>query len=54
MAQNYAIHGVHHLFSPPRPLGAVVPKAQRGAVVAITRDTSRSDMLHAMSVLTEP
>jgi G3E family GTPase len=51
--QNYAIHGARHLFSPPQALDTAVPGAQLGAIVAITRNASRSDVAQAMSVLTE-
>ena len=49
---TYAIHGVHHLFSPPRPLKGVVPDAQLGTIVIIAQDIAESDLLELFPLLT--
>lgn len=40
----YAIHGVHHLFSPPQMLGGTIPRPALGTVVVIAQDISASEL----------
>lgn len=48
----YAIHAVHHLFSPPAALGAdAVPRALHGTLVVIARDLSIDELEEVFALL---
>lgn len=49
----YAIHGVHHLFSPPQPLYGPIPPTTQGAIVIIAQDTSQEELLQLFPLLTD-
>ncbi|MBV6304045.1 GTP-binding protein [Candidimonas humi] len=50
----YAIHAVHHLFSPPKALpDDSVPPALRGALVVIARDLSAEDLEEIFALLAQ-
>ncbi|GAA0502310.1 cobalamin biosynthesis protein CobW [Pigmentiphaga sp. NML030171] len=48
---HYAIHGVRHVFSPPRPLDGEVPGDLSGVLVLITRDADEEELALAAAVL---
>jgi G3E family GTPase len=49
----YAIHGVHHLFSPPQPLFGPIPPKTQGAIVIIAQDTSQDELLGLFPLLSD-
>lgn len=51
--QDYAIHGVRHLFAPPRPMAGAVPQAQRGAIVLITSNADAGEIAAATAALVQ-
>lgn len=51
--QDYAIHGVRHLFAPPRPMTGAVPQAQRGVVVLITSNADAGEIAAATAALAQ-
>jgi G3E family GTPase len=51
----YAIHAVHHLFSPPAALDAdAVPPALHGTLVVIARDLSADELEEVFALLENP
>lgn len=48
--QSYAIHGVHHVFSPPDQLTGTVPAEQKGIVIIIAQDLSREELVAAFEL----
>ena len=50
----HAIHGVHHLFSPPQPLEGAIPAGSEGFIVIIAQDTSRDEVLEVFELLADP
>lgn len=51
---RYAIHGVHHLFSPPQMLGGGIPDDASGTLVVIAQDISKNEILRILPLLTGP
>jgi G3E family GTPase len=47
----YAIHGVHHLFSPPQSLAGNIPDRALGTLVVIAQDTSENELLRILPLL---